>query len=125
MVIVTVGIWIFQSGSETEVVTSKAPEIIHVLIIATLFIFGIFIAYTRIKNEKQGLPSEDELSKKIRQKAAAWSYYFSLYVWVAALYLFHESNLEGNIIIGGGVLAMAILFGIFNLVFYKIGSINE
>ena len=125
MVVISVGIWIFQGGDSEIDATSKIPEIIQILIIIVLFIFGIIIAISRIRSESQGLPADDELSKKIRQKSAAWSYYFSLYIWVGALYLYHETSLEGNIIIGSGILCMAIMYGVFNLLFSKIGKINE
>ena len=121
MVIITIGIWILQSGSENESIASKVTEILQVAIIVVLLLFGIIFGLKRFKSLKQGLPVEDELSTMIRQKAAAWSYYISIYVWLGALYLYHESNL-GNVIIGGGILAMAILYGVFNLIFSKIGS---
>ena len=124
MVIVTVGIWIFQSDQNPDAV-SKVPEILQVSIIVVLFALGLILAVKRIKSIKHGLPVEDEMSRKVRQKSAAWSYYFSIYVWVAALYLYHESDLEGNVLIGGGILIMALLFGIFNLIFSNFGNSHD
>ncbi|MFC2152224.1 hypothetical protein ACFLSE_06815 [Bacteroidota bacterium] len=125
MVAITIGIWIYQSGSAEPIASSKFPEIIHVIIIATLFIFGIYFAASRIRNQKQGLPVEDELSKKIKLKAAAYSYYVSLYLWLIAMYIMEEKAIEAHIVMSAGILGMAILFGAFYLFFSLRGNINE
>ncbi|HAF27731.1 MAG TPA: hypothetical protein DCG75_01665 [Bacteroidales bacterium] len=125
MVIITVGIWLFQSGTAEPADSSKFPEIIQVIIIAALFSFGIYFAISRIKNQKQGLPVEDELSKKIKLKAAAYSYYVSLYLWLIAIYIIEEKSIEAHIVMTAGILGMAILFGAFYLYFSLRGNINE
>lgn len=125
MVIVTFGIWFFQSGSSPLDTSSKFPEIIQVIVIAVLFVFGIYFAISRVRNQKQGLPVEDELSKRIKLKAAAYSYYVSLYVWLIAIYIMEEKSIEAHTVIAGGILVMAILFGAFYLFFSLKGNIDE
>ena len=125
MVIITFGIWVFQSGSANDIEVKKTPEIIQVIVILLLFIFGTFFAISRIRNQKHGLPVEDELSKKIKNKTAAYSYYVSLYTWLIVWYIVEENKVEPSIAIAGGILTMAILFGIFYLIFSLKGNINE
>ena len=125
IVIITVGIWIFNSGSFSEPASSKFPEIIQVGIISVLIIFGIYIVSDRIRNQKQGLPIEDELSKKLKTKAAAYSYYVSVYLWLICMYIIEEKSLEPHIVMSGGILGMAILWAVFYLFFKLKGNINE
>lgn len=125
MATILIGIFIFQSDAVNDAIGAKLSEIIHVGIIVLLFLFGIYFAFIKIKSEKQGVPSDDELSKKIRQKAAATSYMVSLYLWLIVLYLYHNTDIEANILIGGGIAGMALFFGAFYLFYNTKGNINE
>lgn len=93
--------------------------------ISILVIFALVVAFNRIKAIKAGLPAEDELSTKIKQKAAAWSYYVSLYWWLVIMYFSDKFKLEMNALIGVGLIGMAVLFGIFWAYFNFKGKFNE
>jgi len=60
--------------------------------------------------KKRGEPAEDELSKKILQKASSMSFYISLYIWMGVMYYSDETKLETHSLIGTGILGMAIVF---------------
>ncbi len=123
MAVIIVGIIIFQkSGVDTF---GKNAELIHVGIIVILFSFGIFLAIRRIKNTKYGLPAEDELSKKIEQKAASKSFFISLFLWLIISYIQNESGREAEMFFGYGIIGMALLFAGFYFYYYFKGNIDE
>jgi uncharacterized membrane protein len=123
MAVIIVGIIIFQkSGVDTF---GKNAELIHVGIIVILFSFGIFLAIRRIKNTKYGLPAEDELSKKIEQKAASKSFFVSLFLWLIISYIQNENGREAEMFFGYGIIGMALLFAGFYFYYYFKGNIDE
>ena len=123
MAVIIVGIIIFQkSGVDTF---GKNAELIHVGIIVILFSFGIFLAIRRIKNTKYGLPAEDELSKKIEQKAASKSFFVFLFLWLVISYIQNESGRESEMFFGYGIIGMALLFAGFYFYYYFKGNIDE
>jgi len=74
--------------------------------------YGLFFGYKRLTSVKRGEPVEDELSKKVVQKAAALSYFISLYLWVFMIWLKDRVALDTEELLGSGILAMAVIFGI-------------
>ena len=111
LVIITTGIW-FISGSSTF----KATDLLQFGIIILVVSFALYLGYRRITSFKRGEPAEDELSKKVLTKTASLSYYISLYIWLAMSYLSDKLRLESDELIGAGILAMALTFGICWLV---------
>ena len=59
------------------------------------------------------------------QKTAAWSYYVSLYLWLAIMYFSDKLHYETHTIIGAGILGMAVIFAICWLIFNFRGIRNE
>jgi len=82
------------------------------IIIGILVCFGLYAVYRRLISGKRGQPAEDEFSKKIVQKAAAMSYYISLYLWLVIMYLADKQKAETELLFGWGILGMAIIFGV-------------
>ena len=64
LVLITVGFWFFSAGFSMEISESLQFPIIIIIVG-----FAVFIGIKRFKSEKRGEPAEDELSKKIMQKA--------------------------------------------------------
>ncbi len=105
--------------------TFKTGEFFMLGGIVLLVGFAIFIAISRIKSAKAGLAPEDELSKRITNKAAAMSYYVSLYWLLFLMYISDRINYESHTLVGFGILGMAILYAGFWLYFNFIGKFNE
>jgi len=105
MVLLSVIIWIFQAGF-----TGKMAEIIQFGVVFLVISFGFYIGFVRLKSEKRGEPAEDELSKRMMQKATSLSYFISLYMWLVMLYLSEETSIEGHTLIAAGIIAMAVSF---------------
>jgi len=107
LVLVTTGLWIFSS-----VGSLKATDLVHFGVIVMVVGFALFIGYKRLSSERRGEPAEDELSKKVMMKAAAISYFISLYLWVFMIFLKDRVEMETEELLGTGVLGMAVIFAI-------------
>ena len=123
MVLIIAGIWIFQTVDPPK--DSVTSEIIFVAAIAVLFIVSIFFSIKRLKNRKQGLPEEDELSKKIMNKAGAKSFFVSLFLWLALLYIHNHTTVDTEILFGYGIIGMAFIFITFTIIFSIRGIKDE
>jgi len=79
-------------------------------IILILIGFGLYLGFSRLKSVKRGEPVEDELSRKILQRASSLSFYISLYIWLAVMYCSDKTKMESDTLIATGILGMAIVF---------------
>ncbi|HNX21507.1 MAG TPA: hypothetical protein PKG88_04015 [Bacteroidales bacterium] len=122
LLIIGVVIWITTSST-----ILKEIDFLHAGIITTLVAFAIFFGIKRFKSEKRKEPVEDEMSKKIIQKTAAFSYYFSLYMWVFIIFIKDRIaiKMDTEEWIGTGVLGMALFFAITWVIFYFKGIKND
>lgn len=120
MVLITSGLWIFASFKEF-----KPMDLVHFGIILLIVGFAVFIGFKRLTSVKRGEPAEDELSKKILQKTAAISYYVSLYLWVFLIFLKDRIQFDTEELMGTGILAMAVTFGISWLILNFKGFKND
>lgn len=87
--------------------------------------FALFIGFKRLSSARRGEPSEDELSKKVMQKTASFSYYISLYLWLIIMYFSEKLDYETHTLIGAGIIGMAITFAVCWLIFNFGGIKNE
>ncbi|MDX9905755.1 MAG: hypothetical protein RBS55_04110 [Bacteroidales bacterium] len=120
LVLITTGLWILSPGA-----IGDPMEYLHFGVIMLIILFALFIGYKRLRSEKRGEPAEDELSKKVLQKTAAWSYYISLYIWVAMIYIKDRIVMDTEIMLGTGILAMAVTFAVCWMIFNFWGIRNE
>ena len=105
MVLGTSALWFF--GTEDHKI---GFEIVSFGVIVILVGFGLYFAYRRLSSANRGEPAEDELSKKIMQKTAAWSYYISLYMWVFMIWFKDRVTMDTEQVLGAGILCMAVIF---------------
>ncbi len=122
LLIIGVVIWITTSST-----ILKEIDFLHLGIIIAVVAFALFFGIKRFKSEKRKEPVEDEMSKKIVQKTAAISYYFSLYMWVFILFIKDRINVKMDTEewIGTGVLGMSIFFAITWVFIYFKGIKND
>jgi peptidoglycan/LPS O-acetylase OafA/YrhL len=120
MVLATGVLWYFSSKG-----AFASMDYLHFMVILLLILFAVFIGYKRLSSAKRGEPAEDELSKKLVQKAAAWSYYISLYMWVAAIYIHSRVEVDTEVLIGSGILFMAVSFALCWMIFNFRGIRND
>jgi len=95
------------------------------IILVVIGLLALIVAILRFKSFKNREPMEDEYSKKIMQKTAAYSFYISLYLWLVVSYFSEDSGMDTQQVIGLGVVSMAIVF-VISWIFVKlIGLRNE
>ncbi len=99
-------------------------EFVLLGLVLTVVAFSLYIAYNRYKNEKQGLPADDELSNRIKQKAGAGAFMYSFYMWLLIYFLFRESELEIIVPIGLGIIGMGAVFLVLYL-YYSFSGVED
>ena len=120
LVIVTTGLWFFSTKGNL-----KFFGLFSIGVIIIVVGFALFVGYKRLTSAKRGEPAEDELSKKVLLRTAATSYYISLYLWVAMLYIKDRVSLDTEELLGAGILGMALSFAVCWLIFHFRGVRNE
>jgi len=103
----------------------KPADLIELGVMILVVGFALYAAYRRLTSAKRGEPAEDELSKKIMQKTAAFSYYISIYLWLALGFFSDRLKLENHTIIGIGIMGMAVSFAICWVIINFTGVKNE
>lgn len=78
--------------------------------IGSIVLFSIIAIFKQLRDEKKGLVTEDELSRKIKQKAAANSFTASIYLWTMILLFTMDSNIDNEILLGIGIVGMGLIF---------------
>jgi len=120
LVVVTTAIWIIASSAAFK----PADLWIYAVLIAVVG-FALFIGVKRLGSARKGEPAEDELSKKVLQRTAAMSYYISLYLWLAVMYVSDKRDYETHVYLTAGILGMAVIFALCWLVYNFRGVRNE
>ena len=107
-VTMSLGMWAYYSMQGNL----NAKDLLLFGILIFVAMFGIFIGIRRFKSERRGEPGEDELSKRIMQKAGASAFYISLYFWLALSFIFSERESMPESVIGLGIAGMALIFAL-------------
>lgn len=108
VVLIIFGVWAYCSRQESMNLHDFSIFGILILVVA----FALFIGIRRLISIQRGEPSEDEMSKSIMLKAAATSFYVSLYLWVALMFINSSRDLEAETVIGRGVVGMSVIFAL-------------
>ncbi len=119
IVIASIILWMLSSSGSINL-NNTGPF----LIVFAIPALALMVGWGKIKSLKRGEPVEDEMSKKILQKASSLSFYISIYAWLVISYLSDEFQAETSTIIGGGIITMAIIF-VLSWVFYRIKGIRN
>lgn len=97
--------WLMQSSGSLN-----STDALQFATIGLLVMFALYMGFRRLGSEKRGEPAEDELSKHVLQKAAAWAYFISLYLWVALLVIKDRVSMDTEQLLGTGILGMGVAF---------------
>jgi len=131
MAILTVMVLAVAALYAFEVIGEKETNLGAIIIPVIVVLFMVFFIRKRYKDVKEGMPMEDERSKKVLMQASAASFQFSLY-WLLAVSLFEPffarvlfdvQKLDASQTVGGGIAGMAIFFFIFWLYYDKKGKL--
>ncbi|HRY99365.1 MAG TPA: hypothetical protein P5550_09955 [Bacteroidales bacterium] len=119
VVIAGILVWITSSSDRMDL-----TENIHLLVLVLLIGFALWFGYRRIRSMNLGQPVEDEMSKRIRTRAAATAYYSSLYLWLAISYFGEKHHIAFHTAIGLGILLMAVVF-VMAYLFHSARGLND
>lgn len=100
-------LWLTSGG---ELLEPREIAMIGGLVLVILF--AAFLGFRRIISLRRSQPPEDEMSKRILKRAAASSYYLSLYTWLALMFFSDTTEMELSSFIGMGIMIMAIEFAL-------------
>lgn len=120
LVIAAAILWLMSSSGNF-----KPSDVTSYAVIILVVGFALFIGFKKLSSARKGEPVEDEMSKKVMRKTAAYSYYISLYLWLALMYFSDKVEYEVHTVIGAGILGMALVFTLCWLVFNFRGVRNE
>ena len=87
--------------------------------------FGVYFRIQNYNNEKAGLTSDDELSKRIKEKAAAKAFSISIYMWLFAILFLIGAEPRVKIMICFGMLGMVLIFFLNWFYYSKVGLPDE
>ncbi len=110
-VVFTVALWFYNTEQPLDI-----PEYAIALLVGIIVLASVIVASKRIKNENKGLTPDDELSIRIKERAAAVSFSFSFIMWMFVLLFFGDKELSNSAVIGIGIIAQGLMF--FALLFY-------
>lgn len=84
-------------------------------LIVIIGVIALIRALKKDKEEKEGLPPEDELSLQIRNKSGYYAYMASMYMWLF-IFLFKDKFPDIETMLGGGILLSALIGFISKLI---------
>jgi 1,4-dihydroxy-2-naphthoate octaprenyltransferase len=99
------GIAVYSTMSEI-----KPIEYIIYAAVGLIVIFGLVRVVKNLKDEKKGLTTEDELSKRIQEKVAAKSFYASYYIWTMIIVFTVDRQISSEILLGIGLVGISLVY---------------
>ena len=119
LVLVSTALWFFSSEA-----ASDPMELVQLVVIILVVGFAIFLGVRMLKGVRRGEPVEDELTRRVLQRSAATAYYISLFIWVFLLYLKDRVTFDTEVLLGTGILGMAVAFAVCWVIYYLRGLRN-
>jgi len=107
-IVIMMAIWGFiaiEKGTDLF----KGLDLYIFILIVVLGTIAFVRALKRDKEEKEGLPAEDELSNLIKYKAGYLTYMTSMYMWLF-IFIFKDKFPNVESMLGGGILLSALIF---------------
>ena len=120
LVTFSVGLWLYSTKASLS-----SWEYAVAALVAIVVIFSLIIGVRKLKDSKQGFPTDDELSIKIKQKAAANAFVYSFYVWLMIMFFLNDEKLSPSVPVGIGIMGMGLLFIGFWIYYSKVGITKE
>ena len=88
------------------------PRMILILVLAVaLLALPLYRAVQQARDEKAGIPLEDELTRERRILAGARAFHLSFYLWMA-IFVFNSRFSDAEEMLGIGILGSAALYGL-------------
>lgn len=94
--------------ADKETSLFQGLELLIFVLIVIIGIIAFVIAFKKDKEEKEGYPSDDELSTLIKYKSGYYAYLASMYMWLF-IFLFKDKFPNIESMLGGGILLSALI----------------
>lgn len=85
------------------------------LLIVIIGAIALFRALKKDKEEKEGIPADDELSLQLKYKAGYHAYLASMYMWLF-IFLLKDNFPNIETMLGGGILLSALILFISRMI---------
>ena len=115
-----IGFWTYSTVADLELADYLLFGLILILVT-----FSLVISFRRLGEEKKGLAGEDELSTRIKEKAATSAFFTSATMWLFIMIFSSSSRLSQDILFGIGILGMWLIFIAFWMYYNHKGLSNE
>lgn len=93
---------------------TRAPlELYQIAVTALVLVIvpvSAIVGLRRLRDQKAGIPVDDELSRRMKEKAAALSFVVSLYMWLGILLICVSATREAILPILAGLAGMGGVF---------------
>ncbi len=116
----TIGLWIYSTMEKLSVFEYSIAGLVGIIVIVSL-VMGI----KQMKDHKKGLPVEDEMSVRVKQKAAAVAFVYSIYMWTFIVLFTVDITVRPIVPVGLGIVGMGVLFVVLWMYYSKVGIEGE
>lgn len=113
----SMGLWFYAQREPLSI-----TEYVVAALVLLVVVFSVIVGRKRIRDEKQGLPVEDELSKDIKRRAAASAFMWSFYLWTLITVFTIDTDMRPELPLGAGLLGMGVLFVVFWMYYSNTGT---
>jgi len=86
----------------------KGLNLFIFILIILLAALAFYNSFKKDKEEKEGIPNEDELSTKIKYKSGYYAYHTSMYMWLF-IFILKDKFPDIETMLGGGILLSALI----------------
>ncbi len=98
------GFFAFDKGTSLF----KGLNLLIFILIILMAALAFYNALKKDKEEKEGIPNEDELSTKIKYKSGYYAYQASMYMWLF-IFILKDKFPDIETMLGGGILLSAVI----------------
>ncbi len=107
----------------TSIKLETAHYFVFTLVLLTMIVSTLFY-FRRLRDERKGIPADDEFSLALSKSAARNSFPYSYGLWVVIL-IFAMFSGQNVIPIGVGIIGMALIYALFWLYHKRKGLSND
>jgi hypothetical protein len=99
----TLGMWVYNTMTPVHL-----GEILLFSGIGLIVLASIYMAYTRLRSERAGLPGEDELSRRIMEKASARGFIAAIWILTAMVMFTVDTQLRPDLVLGIAIVLIGL-----------------
>jgi len=102
------GFMVLDIDVEVPSFQSQSLDRVIFILIVILVVITSAKALKKYKDEKMGLPADDEFSLQIKYKSGYYAYLASMYMWLF-IFLFRDHFPDIETLLGGGIILSSLI----------------